>query len=139
MFMKSHLELSDNQFESQFENYQLPPSIFTHEAHLRLAWIHIKKYGVDVAINNIKGQIKNYVRSIGEEDKYNETLTVAAIRIVYHFIRKTPLNSFQEFLTKNQKLKTEFRELIFKHYKTNIFSSEIAKREFLEPELLPFS
>jgi hypothetical protein len=51
--MNSHFELSDELFEEQFQNCQLNPALFNHEAHLRLAWIHITKYGIDKAIENI--------------------------------------------------------------------------------------
>jgi hypothetical protein len=40
-----HFSLTDIEFENQFENGTLKPELFSHEAHVRLAWIHIKKYG----------------------------------------------------------------------------------------------
>jgi hypothetical protein len=43
---EKHLDLSDNEFEKQFINCELSPDIFSHEAHLRLAWINIKKMGL---------------------------------------------------------------------------------------------
>jgi hypothetical protein len=38
--MEKHLELTDLEFEANFKNCSLNPDIFSHEAHLRLAWIH---------------------------------------------------------------------------------------------------
>lgn len=38
--MKTHHQLNDQQFEEQFQNCTFDPTLFTHEAHLRLAWIH---------------------------------------------------------------------------------------------------
>jgi hypothetical protein len=37
--MEQHQYLSDKEFEEQFETCQMNPSIFSHEAHLRLGWI----------------------------------------------------------------------------------------------------
>lgn len=115
------------------------PAIFNHEAHLRLAWIHITKYGVDQAIENICTQLLDFVKAVGAEDKYNKTLTIAAVRAVYHFINKSETGNFNDFIGQNPRLKYNFRELIAAHYGIDVFNSETAKREYVEPDLLPFT
>lgn len=136
--MKNHVDLTDDEFEQQFKNCLIDATQFTHEAHLRLAWIHIEKYGLEKAITNICFQLKRYVEFLGATDKYNETVTVAAIRAVYHFKLKTDASTFSEFIAKNQRLKDNFKELLGRHYVTDIFNSQQAKRQYLEPVLLPF-
>jgi hypothetical protein len=136
--MEAHVELSDTEFEAQFSACSMDPQIFTHEAHLRLAWIHINKYGIDKAIGNVTVQLLNFVESIGAKDKYNITLTISAIRSVYHFMLKSRARSFQSFILENPRLKNNFKDILSCHYKTDIFKSERAKTEYLEPELLPF-
>lgn len=136
--MHAHFDLSDQQFEEQFDNCQLSPAIFSHEAHLRLAWIHINKYGIEKAVENICAQLKYYTRSLGAAYKYNETVTIAAIRAVYHFMLKSGADTFQDFILENPKLKSNFKDLLSQHYAIDIFTSELAKSTFLEPELLPF-
>jgi hypothetical protein len=136
--MERHFELSDIEFERQFSACKLNPEIFTHEAHLRLAWIHIRYYGIDIAIDNVTTQLQNFVVSIGAKDKYNLTLTIAATRAVYHFMLKSNSDNFQDFILENPRLKNHFKELISCHYKTDIFKSDKAKGKYLEPELLPF-
>ncbi len=49
--MEEHFYLTDIQFERQFANCSLNPELFSHEAHLRLAWLHISKYGLKVIMN----------------------------------------------------------------------------------------
>ena len=137
--MNSHLEINDEEFENMFQNGLLPSPLFTHEAHLRLAWIHIKKYGTEKAIKNICQQLSNYVELIGAGDKYNKTLTVAAIKAVSHFNNKCELNSFTDFIEMFPRLKYNFKELMALHYQKDIYNSERAKREYLEPDLLAFS
>jgi len=136
--MEKHAELTDDQFEEQFFNGSLDPAVFSHEAHLRLAWIHINKYGVDKAIENISAQLQRYVESLGVKDKYNATVTIAAIRAVYHFMLKSNTKHFDQFIAKNQRLKLNFKELLGYHYTTDIFTLERARNEYVEPELLPF-
>ena len=136
--MEKHFTLTDTEFETQFQNCSLDPAIFTHEAHLRLAWIHITKYGAEIAIDNIRSQLQNFVDSLGAKNKYNETVTVAATKAVYHFILKSKTNNFKDFITENSRLKTNFKELLAFHYQTDIFNSPTAKEKYLVPELLPF-
>ena len=136
--MEKHFDLSDSEFEQQFINCELNPEIFTHEAHLRLAWIYIKKYGIEQAETNIPRQLREYVKSVGAENKYNTTLTLAAIKAVYHFILKSDANSFREFIIEFPRLKNNFRELMACHYGVDIYNSQKAKMKFLEPDLLPF-
>lgn len=137
--MEIHQQLTDNQFEQQFRDCTIDPAVFTHEAHLRLAWIHIRQYGVEQAISNICTQLQNFTRSLGAADKYNTTLTIVAIRAVDHFYHKSNATSFNDFITAYPRLKHNFRELIAAHYGFDIFQSEEAKRQYLQPDLLPFT
>jgi hypothetical protein len=136
--MEKHVDLTDLEFEERFQNCTLNPEIFTHEAHLRLAWIHITKYGEEAAIRNICKQLIAFVEFVGARDKYNQTLTIAAIKAVCHFIKKTSSDTFQDFILEFPKLKYNFKDLMNIHYKVDIFNSEKAKKEFLEPDLEPF-
>ena len=136
--MISHHSLTDQQFEIQFDNCELAPELFSHEAHIRLAWIHINRYGIDQAITNILSQLRTYTRHVGAADKFNVTITVAACRAVYHFMLKSTTTTFTSFIKENERLLTQFKQLMEAHYSTNIFTSEVAKEAYLEPELLPF-
>lgn len=136
--MKSHKELADQEFEKQFKDCTLNPGLFTHEAHLRLTWIHINKYGAQQAESTIPNQIIEYVTSLGAKDKYNATVTVAGVKVLSQFIQNSKTNDFDEFIKENNSLLTDFKGLLQKHYKTDIFSSEKAVNEFIEPDLLSF-
>jgi hypothetical protein len=134
----THFDITDTEFEMQFADCSFNPALFSHEAHLRLAWIHIDKYGVENAIENICSQLVAFVSALGAYDKYNKTLTIAAIRAVYHFKLRSKSDNFQDFIIEFPRLKHNFRQLIECHYSTDIFKSVQAKQEYLEPELLPF-
>lgn len=136
--MPGHYQLTNAAFEQQFANCTLDASLFNHEAHLRLAWIHIKQYGVTRAIENTCSQLVQYTRSLGAESKYNKTLTVAAVKAVHHFMQRSAAVDFPAFIAEHPRLKFNFKELMAAHYKTDIYTSERAKKEFMEPDLLPF-
>lgn len=131
--------LSDTEFRIQFENCSLDPRIFDHEAHLRLVWIHIKKFGFQQARINIQNQIQKFVKHVGAEEKYHHTLTVTAIEIVNHFMTKQTSKTFKDFIFEFPELKNNFKGLIETHYSYDIFKSIKAKSEYLKPDLLPFN
>ena len=136
--MERHQRLSDREFEEQFATAKLPPSYFTHEAHLRLAWIHIHQYGIDKAVEEIPRQIRSYAESLGVFDKFNMTVTVAAVKAVYHFYLQSEKDNFSSFIKAYPQLKTQFKEVLAQHYQVDIYRNPEAKANFLEPDLLPF-
>ena len=135
--MEKHFDFPDLEFERKFENCSLDKEIFTHEAHLRLAWIHIKRYGQKTAIQNICGQLIKFAEFTGAS-KYNETLTIAAIKAVYHFIKRSNSDSFPDFINEFPRLKYHFKDLINFHYQVDVFRSSEAKNKYLAPDLMPF-
>ena len=136
--MHDHYQFSDESFVEQFSNCSLNPELFSHEAHLRLAYLNIQKLGVEKAIETTCSQLINFTKHIGEFQIYNVTVTIAAIKTVDHFIRKAESENFIEFIQEFPRLKTNFKDLLAFHYKTDIFNSEKAKKEYLKPELAPF-
>lgn len=137
--MEAHYKLTDPEFEQQFQACTLDPAIFSHEAHLRLAWIHIKNYGIDIAVGNIRKQLQQFVGHINAKGKYNDTLTVAAIMAVNHFIKRSGTNNFIDFINEHPGLKTNFKDLVKTHYSQDIFNSDEYKRNYVAPDLLAFT
>ena len=136
--MNNHNQLSNSVFIEQFKNGSLNPEIFNHEAHVRLAWLYIDKFGVERAEKDIQIQLQNFVEVVGAKDKYHKTLTIVAIKIVNHFMQKSKSDNFTDFINEFPRLKFNFRELINTHYSFNIFGSNKARREFIKPDLLSF-
>jgi hypothetical protein len=136
--MNDHFTFTDQEFEQKFEHLLFESELFTHEAHLRLAWIHIRNYGIDEAIERIRSQLLRFVDKLGARSKYNETVTVAGIRAVYHFMLQSKTQNFRDFVLENPELKSDFKKLLMSHYQTDIFKSEVAKIKYITPELVPF-
>ena len=136
--MTTHLDLTDKEFVTQFRSCQLDPELFTHEAHLRLAWIYLKTYGIDHSVEELPKQFKAFVAYAGATDKYNETVTVAALKVVNHFMASSSEDNFLDFIANNPRLMTDFMQLLTSHYSIDIFNSERARKEYVEPDLLDF-
>ena len=133
-----HLQLSDVRFGEAFRTCTLDPVLFTHEAHLRLAWIYIRQYGLEEGMDKIRRHLQHFVAMVDEEDKYHETLTVAAIHIVHHFMQRYPVPYFEAFMQVAPVLQQDFRGLVARHYHAQILASETARKQFIKPDLRPF-
>lgn len=131
--------INDDAFEMAFATCQLDPQLFTHKAHIRLAWIHLRKYGLQEAENNICKQIKKFDQTFGDGTKFNMTVTIAAVKAVYHFMQKSKADHFEDFIQEHSRLVTSFKGLIDQHYGFDIFASKSAKISYLEPDRLPFT
>ena len=136
--MDSHLHLNDTEFESQFANCTLDPELFNHEAHLRLAWVHVRKYGQEQAVNNLCSQIAHFDSTFGDGTKFHLTLTIASAKVIDHFLKKSSSTTFSEFIAEFPRLRTNFKDILAFHYGTDIFKDERAKHSYVKPDLLPF-
>ena len=132
------LELKDDAFEQLFESASFPSEEFNHKNHLRLAWIHLQKYGLDQAIKNVVIQLKDYVNKLGAQDKFHMTLTVAAVHIMNHFKDKASYKDFDICLDEHPILLNDFKKLLLAHYSPNILASNSAKQVYIKPDKLPF-
>lgn len=138
MVAKHHSQLTDSHFEKAFENLTLDPVLFSHEAHLRLAYIHINKYGLSAAKFNLCRQIQAYAQSLGAHRKFNKTVTIAATLAIHHFMTRSKSNTFEGLINEFPRLNTHFIELLKTHYSFDLFKNEKAKTSYLQPDLVPF-
>ena len=136
--MEEHYALSDDAFVQQFAACTLDPSLFSHEAHLRLAWIHLHHDGLEKAWKNIPQQLQGFVTHVGARDKYHHTLTIAAIHAVHHFMKPSTHTLFKDFIAEFPQLKNNFKALIDRHYSFDIFQSAKAKAIYIKPDKTPF-
>lgn len=136
--MISHWQFTNEQFEKKFSDCSFNPSLFTHEAHLRLGFIHIKKYGVSKAIENLCLQIEAFDKTHGDGMKFNKTVTVAALKILHHFMSRFEQKSFSGLIMDYPLLVTDFKMLVSTHYSIDIFNYQLAKTQYLEPDLATF-
>lgn len=137
--MERHWKISDTEFETKFTNNTFKPLWFTHEAHLRLAWIYITKYGKEIAFKKYSEQLKAFADKYNADGKYNATVTYASIEIMHKYIQNSNAYDFQDFIKEFSKLKTNFKEIITSFYSGNIFTSKEAKQQILQPDLKSFN
>ncbi len=133
---QDHFQLSDEEFEQQFAQQTIDPTLFSHEAHVRLTWIHIKKYGLERATENMQKQIFDFACFHNGEGKYHTTITVAAVQIIYHFMQQSKSITFVEFVSEFPKVVGNFQTLLLSLYSQQVLDSNQAKFEYVEPDLV---
>lgn len=135
---EKHQLLSDQEFEDQFKKCTLAPVLFTHEAHLRLTYIQITKYGLKKAVDNLCVQIANFDKKFGKGTKFNAKLTKASTEVVNYFINKAKALDFRGLLEEFPKLKTNFLGLLKAHNRRSILMDPSFEELIFEPNPLVF-
>jgi hypothetical protein len=123
--------LNDAEFLSAFHSCSLPPSCFHHADHLRLAWLHVHRNSLDIAIDSVRSGIQAYARHLGKPGIYHETLTVAWVRLIASHDEPT----FDEFLRLNEHRLNG--ELLYRFWSPERLQSEQARKEWLAPDKRP--
>ncbi len=116
--MKKLSLLSDDEFIERLNQCTLDPKLFDHEAHLRLAWINVKRYKLLEAERVVQTQLFQFVSRIGEESKYNDKLTAIAVQIIAQYSSQSKSKSFSKFIEEFPVLKNNFKELIEEYSKS---------------------
>lgn len=128
----------DKEFIAAVVECTLDPSLFTHRAHLRLAYTYLKSHDLRQAADLTCSAIRNFDRKVGDGSKYHHTLTMASVRVVDHFLRKCPDCDFETLLSTYPRLLQNFRFLIDQHYSRSVWNNPVAKEFFAEPDLQAF-
>lgn len=119
---EKHQLLTDQEFEQQFENCTLPPVLVTYEAHLRLAYIHVKKYGIKKAAVTLYKQLTTFNIKFGHVLIVSKNNIKAFVKLIYDFIKKATTTSFRGLLLEFPDFKTHFYALLVQPKQLEIVS-----------------
>lgn len=132
--------MNDAELLTAFESCSLPVEQWTHQAHIRVAWIYASTNSPESAIQRIRAGIKAYNKATDTPEAidrgYHETITVAFMTLVCSAIQKTgPYESSDEFCQAHPELlsKTALR----RYYSREQIMTMQAKSEFVDPDLNP--
>jgi len=127
---------SEDEFVSKVEGCCYPNAEFKHADHIRLAWIYLRRYGLERAEERIAVTIRRFAASLGHQEKYHETVTRAWLRLVATAQCATPeAASFEDFIEKHGWLLE--RTALSAFYTKACLSSEVARRQWVEPDRRP--
>jgi hypothetical protein len=136
-------EAQDQELFEKFNALSLPFEQWTHRAHIRVAYLHLQKYGFDEALKRLSAGIQKYnaANKVPESPTsgYNQTTThaflhlVAAVMAAYG--KTFPATDSKHFCDLHP-------QLMSKHVLRFFYSPErrmdpLAKTRFVEPDLAP--
>jgi hypothetical protein len=124
---------ADQQFLAAFDAGQIANQNFHHRDHLRLAWIQIRRLGLDRASDAVAGAIRHFAARHGHADRYHETMTRFWLRAVGLGITRHPMLPFDELLAAEPHLLD--KNLPFSHWSRERMGSDEARRQWVEPDL----
>jgi hypothetical protein len=134
---KHELSQSDLEFRAAFEAGAYAPADFSHRAHVRLAYVYLAEWNVEIALERMRGALIGFLSHHGiPASKYHETLTRAWVLAVDHFMHRSPdSSSADDFIGRNPVLLDS--RIMLTHYSAGLLFSDGARAEFVEPDLDP--
>ena len=71
----------------RFEQSDIDPARFDHEAHVYVGWLYVTEYGCDEAVPRFDAALRRLVSKIGAEQKYNAMITWLFLLLIGERIR----------------------------------------------------
>ncbi|MBZ0289726.1 MAG: hypothetical protein K8I30_19035 [Anaerolineae bacterium] len=128
--------MDDQEFLRAFESGALPPDAFPHRAHIRMAWLYLRRDGWDGGYENIRAGIRHCASAHGATRKYHETITRFWALLVFHAISlDSSITDFDAFLEQYPHLLNT--QIITRHYSRDLLGSAAARSGRVEPDIEP--
>ncbi len=121
--------LGDWTFVTAFETGRLPPSQFGHRDHVRLGYLYLHKHGLGGAIERMTSGLKRYVKRLGQDAKYHETMTVAFLALINERLAVDDPGDWDRFAARNPDLFD--KGLLAAYYPQSVLETEKARTTFV--------
>lgn len=131
------LTSEDAELLARFHRQGFTRAEWTHEMHVRMGWIHLRRWSFDDALNRMRDGIRALNESSGvvndDSGGYHETITRAWLTLIATaasnasdsavFLRETP----------------EMRDkgLLLRHYSEDVLKRREARLKWMQPDVVP--
>lgn len=119
----------------RFENAQIDPELFDHEAHVYVGWLYVREFGLAGAIDRFDRALKRLTKKIGVPDKYHATITWLYLMLIADGCRYN--ENWQAFRRRNQELIENTKATLSRYYSDALLFSNSARKRFVLPDKLP--
>jgi hypothetical protein len=124
--------MTDDEFLSALEACELPESDFGHRAHVRAAYLYLRRFDFPEALGRVRRTIQAYAAHLGKPRRYHETITTAYLALIQERIAaQGHAGGWSAFERNNPHLLQ--RDLLTKFYSQTEIESELARRVFVLP------
>ena len=126
--------MSDEEFFERFEGGALDARIFSHSAHVKMAWIYLGKYDLPEALHNFSRALKNFAKVNNAPALYHETITFAYLSLIHERIQRDGGRTWVEFALTNPDIFDWKESILKKYYREETLKSDFAKKYFVFPD-----
>jgi hypothetical protein len=132
--------MNDEAFLEAFERCTLPFDQWHHSAHIKVAYLYLRRYPLEEAMERVRAGIKAYnaANNVPElpDRGYHETMTHAWVRLVHVILCEYgPEDCSAAFFEQHPELSQ--KKILRLFYTRERFMSARATAEFVEPDLAP--
>lgn len=136
--LEKHMDMDTTQpLLVAFEACELTPDIWTHEAHIHVAWGYLNRFSFPQALQYICSGIKKLNTHNGKPNAYHETITIAMLILIADRIAKKPGGNWEEFKAYNADLLDWRNSILLKYYTYGELYSDTARKYFIWPDKRP--
>lgn len=124
--------MTDEEFARAFERGEISPAEFSHQSHVRLAWVYLRESGgFDEALDRIRAGIKRFAAAAGAAQKYHETITILWMRLLEQARERAGDCTFSELLERCPELAD--KDLPLRYYPRERLFSDQAREHWVPP------
>jgi hypothetical protein len=123
-----------------FEKATIPPSEFTHPAHIAVALSYLETLPLDQALGRMRCKVQAFAAQHGLGNLYHETITTFWMRLLHHVANSYREDSSRLPLWRRINLITNAwaaRRPVEQHYSRALIASKTARESWIPPDRLP--
>lgn len=122
-------ETDDEQFEQAVRAGEFPLHEFNHRAHLRFAWLLLRRAPLLEACITMRETLKAFAARAGKPALYHETVTVAFMSVLAECMADSGAIGFAELIAAHPELCR--RNLLDQYYAPEVLASPRARGQFI--------
>jgi len=127
-------DMNDSQLADALERCTLDASLFTHEAHLRVAFHFLQDTPWLDAVLRMRRALQSYAAMLGKPGLYHETITLAYMALIAERMAEQPRYAdAAAFLQANADLRR--KGALLGHYSAQRLASDRARNQFVLGDL----
>ena len=119
-----------------FESGSIDADAFDHESHVYIAWLYLERYSVSEAIARFTAAIKRLTESLGQADKYHETITWFFMLLIAERRSLTGACDWLQFRRCNEDVCASPGAILNQYYSRDVLASVQARQSFMLPNKL---
>lgn len=95
--------MTDAEFLRAFQQCVLPEDLWTHRAHVRMAWLYLQQGTLASVLPIVRDGIKRYNATLNKTLAYHETITQVFLILIDDRMRRCEgASSFEEFCAQSR-------------------------------------